>query len=143
MPPSTLGGINLLPENEKRAIYGRAIPQELLDRFNLPAVDSIRIANFLKFKYEPGKTDVEMYLYHEQRFPDPILYGHLTDTINGQIHILLYILNDPNAPRFDVDRMPDGSMTRFGTSQRNLEAEKAALQAGLAPGQVRHGLRGD
>ena len=61
--------------------------------------------------------------------------------MNGQIHVLLYILNDPDSPRFDVDRMPDGRKTRFGTLLRNLEAEKAALEAGLAPGQVRSGLR--
>ncbi len=79
--------------------------------------------------------------FHQADFPDPILYGHLTDTVNGQIHVLLYILNDPNSPRFDVDRMPDGRPTRFGTLGRNLEAEKSALEAGLAPGQVRHGLR--
>jgi hypothetical protein len=141
MPPSTIGGINLLPEAEKRAIYSRVVPQELLDRFKLPPVDSIRAPNFLKFKAEPGSADVEMYLYHELRFPDPILYGHLTDTMNGQIHILLYILNDPDAPRFEVDRLPDGTPTRFGTQVRNLEAEQAALAANLAPGQVRHGLR--
>lgn len=141
MRPSTIGGINLLPEATKREIYGRAIPGELLERFKIPPLDSIRSANFLQFKFAPGSTDMEMYLFHEQRFPDPILYGHLTDTINGQIHILLYILNNPDAPRFDVDRMPDGSMTRFGTLQRNIPAEQDALQANLAPGQVRHGLR--
>jgi hypothetical protein len=141
MPPSTIGGINLLPEAEKRKIYGRIVPKELLERFKLPELDTIRAANFLQFKYAPGTTDVELYLYHEQRFPDPLLYGHMTDTINGQIHILLYTLCDPDAQRFDVDRMPDGSMTRFGTLKRNLEAEKSAMDAGLAPGQVRHGLR--
>ncbi len=141
MCPSTIGGINLLPESQKREIYSRAIPQELLARFDLPALDSVRGESLLQFKYAPGSTDVEMSLFHEQRFPDPILYGHLTDTMNGQIHILLYILNDPFAPRFNVDRMPDGSMTRFGTSQRNLEAEEAAMKVGLAPGQVRRGLR--
>lgn len=139
--PSTIGGINRLPEEEKRKIYSRVIPPQLLDRFNLPATDSIRLQSFLKFDYEPGSTDVEMSLYHELRFPDPILYGHLTDTMNGQIHVLLYILNDPDSPRFDVDRMPDGRKTRFGTLMRNLEAERAALEAGLAPGQVRSGLR--
>jgi acetoin utilization protein AcuC len=82
-----------------------------------------------------------MRLYHEPGFPDPILYAHLTDTLNGQIHVLLYILNDPHSPRFDVDRMPDGTPTRFGTLKRNLEAERASLQAGLSPGQVRRGLR--
>ncbi len=141
MPPSTIGGINLLPEAQKREIYSRCVPNELLERFKLPPLDSIRAVNFLQFKFAPGSTDVEIYLYHEQRFPDPILYGHLTDTMNGQIHILLYILNDPDAPRYDVDRMPDGSTTRFGTLNRNLAAEQAAMQAHLAPGQIRHGLR--
>jgi hypothetical protein len=37
--------------------------------------------------------------------------------------------------------MPDGSTTKFGTLQRNREAESAALTDGLAPGQVRRGLR--
>ena len=141
MELSTIGSINRLPEDEKRKIYSRVIPQQLLDRFNLPQTDSVRLQSFLKFDFEPGSTDVEMSLYHELRFPDPILYGHLTDTMNGQIHILLYILNDPDSPRFEVDRMPDGRKTRFGTLIRNLEAEKAALEAGLAPGQVRSGLR--
>ena len=117
------------------------IPEILLDRFNLPPINSIRSSNFLKFKFEPGSTDAEISLFHEPRFPDPILYGHLTDTVSGQIHILLYVLNDPDANRFDVDRMPDGTMTRFGTLKRNIPAELAALQANLAPGQVRHGLR--
>lgn len=141
MSPSTIGGINRLPEEEKRQIYSQVIPPELLDRFHLPAVNSIRLQSLLKFDFEPGSTDVEMSLFHEKRFPDPILYGHLTDTMNGQIHVLLYILNDPDSPRFDVDRMPDGRKTRFGTLMRNLEAEEAALKAGLAPGQVRSGLR--
>jgi hypothetical protein len=82
-----------------------------------------------------------MRLYHQVGFPDPILYAHLADTINGQIQVLLYILNDPASPRFDVDRMPDGSPTQFGIRKRNIEAELAAMQAGLAPGQVRRGLR--
>jgi len=141
MFPSTIGGINRLPEEEKRKIYSRVIPSQLLDRFNLPAIDSMRLQPLLKFDFESGSTDVEMSLFHELRFPDPVLYGHLTDTLNGQIHVLLYILNDPNSPRFDVDRMPDGSKTKFGTLMRNLEAEKDALEAGLAPGQVRSGLR--
>ncbi|MGE5251258.1 MAG: hypothetical protein ACM3QS_13715, partial [Bacteroidota bacterium] len=141
MSPSTIGAINNLPEAEKRSIYARYIPTQLLERFHLPDADSQRIQTFLNFRFAPGSTDVEMSLFHEPRFPDPILYAHLTDTLNGQVHILLYILNNPDSPRFDVDRMPDGTPTRFGTLCRNLEAEQAALEAGLAPGQVRHGLR--
>jgi acetoin utilization protein AcuC len=69
------------------------------------------------------------------------LYGQITDTLNGQLHVLLYILNDPGSLRFDIDRTPDGRMTRFGILHRNLNAEQAAMAHGLAPGQVRCGLR--
>lgn len=139
MQQSTIGGINKLPEHEKRSIYGRYIPKELIEKFNLP--DPIQNHDLLKFRFASGSSDVEMMLYHQVGFPDPILYAHLTDTMNGQIHVLLYILNDPASPRFDVDKMPDGSATRFGTLKRNIEAEIAAMHEGLSPGQVRHGLR--
>jgi hypothetical protein len=139
MNPSTIGGINKLPENEKRAIYARYIPKDLIQKFNLPKL--LENKELLQFRFEPGSSNVEMRLYHQAGFADPVLYAHLTDTLNGQIHVLLYILNDPHSPRFDVDKLPDGSATKFGTLKRNLEAEKAALQEGLAPGQVRRGLR--
>lgn len=141
MNASTIGGINLLPDSEKFALYCQVIPAVLFEKFQIPKPGTIRISNFLKINNSHGSTDVELSLYHETGFPDPILYGHLTDTINGQIHILLYILNDPESPRFDVDRMPDGTMTKFGTLQRNIPAEKSAMEANLAPGQIRHGLR--
>jgi hypothetical protein len=141
MPPSRINTINVLPEIEKRKIYTRLIPQELLTRFRLPERNSQRLQSFIQFRFAPGSSDVELSLFHEHRFPDPILYGHLTDTVNGQIHVLLYILNDPDSPRFNVDRMADGTPTKFGTLSRNLEAENDAMVAGLAPGQVRHGLR--
>jgi hypothetical protein len=139
MQPSTIGGINKLPENEKRAIYARYIPRELINKFNLPELAGSK--ELLQFRFASGSSDVEMSLYHQVGFQDPLLYAHLADTLNGQIHVLLYILNDPEAPRFDVDKTPDGSPTRFGTLRRNIEAEKAAMDYGLAPGQVRHGLR--
>jgi hypothetical protein len=139
MQPSTIGGINKLPEDEKRAIYARYVPKELTEKFHLPALTERK--DLLQFRFAAGSSDVEMRLYHQAGFQDPLLYAHLTDTMNGQIHVLLYILNDPEAPRFDVDRMPDGTPTRFGTLKRNLEAERAAMEYGLSPGQVRRGLR--
>ena len=139
MQPSTIGGINKLPEKEKRAIYARYIPKELIEKFNLS--DLINDHDLLQFRFAEGSSDVEMMLYHQKNFPDPILYAHLADSMNVQIYVLLYILNDPNSPRFNVDKMPDGRATQFGIRIRNIEAEKTALQAGLSPGQIRHGLR--
>ncbi|MBT7073959.1 MAG: hypothetical protein HN922_03520, partial [Anaerolineae bacterium] len=141
MSASTIGGINKLSTHEKREIYRRIIPGEMLERFKLtPYLTDIQGRSLMKLKASPGSTSVEIYLYHKYGFQDPIFYGHLTDTMNGQVHILLYILNDPTAPRFDVDVMPDGQPTKFGTSQRNIAAEQGALASGLTPGQIRSGL---
>ncbi len=140
--PYTIGGINLLPEDQKRKIYGDLIPDELLSRFGIRRSfvdDEGRL--LMRAKWAPGNPSVEMSLFHQADFPDPVLYGHMTDTITGQVHILLYVINDPASPRFDVDRMPNGAPTEFGTLRRNLDAEQAALEAGLSPGQVRRGLR--
>jgi hypothetical protein len=140
--PYTIGGINRLPEAQKREIYCALIPDELLQRFDInPSLRDASGRALLQPKWAAGNPSVEISIYHKVGFPDPIVYWHLTDTINGQVHVLLYILNDPEAPRFDVDRMPDGTPTKFGTERRNLEAEQAAMEAGLSPGQVRRGLR--
>lgn len=141
MAPSTIGGINRLPEPEKRKVYTQIVPPELLERFNLsPDLYDEQGGDLLDLIAPAGSSITEMSLYHQCGFPDPVLYGQIQDTLNGQLHILLYVLNDPDTPRFDVDRMPDGSRTRFGVMRRNIEAEIAAMQAGLAPGQVRRGL---
>ncbi len=120
-------------------MYSRYIPPEVIEKFGLGNLAENR--DLLRFHFAEGSSDVEMMLYHEAGFPDPVLYAHLADSMNGQIFILLYILNDPSSPRFDVDKMPDGSPTRFGIQKRNVEAERSAMEAGLAPGQIRRGLR--
>jgi hypothetical protein len=139
---STISGINRLPVSEKREIYTRLIPPELLQRFNLqPDFTDPQGRDLLELFCPPGGASTEMSLRHQADFPDPILYGHITDTLTGRVHVLLYVLNDPDSPRFNVDRMPDGTPTEFGTRCRNIQAEIAAMEYGLAPGQIRQGLR--
>lgn len=140
--PTTISQINQLPFHEKREIYLRIIPTELMDHFHLPPylVDQ-QGRDLLTINCEEGSTDVEIQVRHIFDFPDPVLYAHITDTIANHLHILLYIVNDPDSPRFDIDRLPDGTSTQLGAESRNLEAELAAMQAGLAPGQIRRGLR--
>jgi hypothetical protein len=142
MTPNSIGGVNRLSSYEKREIYMRLIPHRIFQRFQLsPYLVDANGKDLLTLNCPSGSIVVEMALKHQFNFPDPILYGEITDTINGQIHVLLYILNDPESPRFDVDRMQDGTPTGFGTIHRNYSAEVAAMQFGLAPGQIRAGLR--
>lgn len=138
----TISDINRLPVADKRHIYSRLIPPELVARFNLQGdFRDFEGRQLWNLQADPGSPVAEMKLYHRAGFQDPILYGQITDTIHAQVHVLLYILNDPESPRFDVDRLPDGTATHFGTLSRNLAAEQAAMEYGLAPGQVRRGLR--
>lgn len=139
--PSTIGAINLLPMAEKRRIYAKIIPLELIDRFHLnPFFNDKEGRDLLHLDCDSGSTDAEISLYHQHGFRDPILYGHITDTINGQLHILLYTLNDPDAQRFDIDMLTDETPTELGSKHRNIDAEIAAMGAGLSPGQIREGL---
>jgi hypothetical protein len=140
--PKTIQGINLLPPSEIRAIYSRLIPAEIHELFNLSADYYDSTGNdLIQMSCKPGGSDAEMSVFHRFGAPDPILYGHITDTISGQIHILLYTINDPESERYNVDRMPDGSPTLLGAACRNIQEELRAMHAGLAPGQIHRGLR--
>ena len=140
--PSTISGVNRQNDAFKQEVYTRLIPDGLIEKFNIPD-------NYLDAQGKPllllhcpdGSATTEMELFHQSGFQDPILYGQISDTLNGQVHVMLYVLNDPHSERFDIDRLPDGTSTEFGTVARNLPAEIAAMQSGLAPGQVRRGLR--
>jgi len=70
-----------------------------------------------------------------------MFYLNMADTFNNQLLVLLVVVNDPDAPRFNIDRDEDGNPTHLGTTTRNVPAEIDAMHAGLAPGQVRQGLR--
>jgi hypothetical protein len=141
MDAYSIAGINNLPEQQQREIFIPLIPVDIFERFSLPPdlIDK-HGNNLLKITGKPDGQSLETRLYHQAGFQDPILYSHLTDTLIGQVHVLLYVMNDPYSPRFDIDRLPDGTKTAFATRYRNLEAELAAMEAGLLPGQIRKGL---
>ena len=141
MDPTSITSINRLPGKSMQNHYSKLIPPEVLQRFNIS--ENLHDSNgnsLFKIKTKEGYNAVELFLYHQHKFQDPIIYTHLADTLNDQIHILLYIMNDPESPRYDVDVMPDGTPTKFGTDIRNLKAESQAMHAGLSPGQIRKGL---
>jgi hypothetical protein len=141
--PHSIAALNQLPRDEKERFYAGLLPPTLLQRFQIDAQTLTGPGGhkLLTITGSEGASSVELDLRHAPGAPDPLFYGHFADTMNGQLLVLLVMINDPEGPRFDVDRMPDGTKTQFGTFQRNLGAEEAALRAGLAPGQVRRGLR--
>ncbi|MCD6423939.1 MAG: hypothetical protein J7L35_00395 [Anaerolineales bacterium] len=138
--PSTIAGLNQLSADQKRETYAKIIPPQLLSQYQIDHELRDPQGRDLFIMHCPaGSSSAELALYHQADAADPILFGHITDTIHGQLHILLYGMNDVLTPRYDVDRLPDGAKTSFGTNHRNLEAEQKAMEAGLAPGQIYRG----
>jgi hypothetical protein len=142
--PFTIRQLNNLPENVKRRMYRGLIPPALLTRFG---IDPIQWTGANK---EPGvflkaEENSEKVLITAQSSPnaaDEFFALELADNSLNGIELNLIVLNDPTAPRYSIDQTEDGVPTMFGTLKRNLMAEEQALQAGLAPGQVRAGLGG-
>ena len=140
--PSSIREINQLPDNEKQSIYQRLLPDWLfsaygIDKDNL-MVDGHAVINF---RCPNGSRALEITAKRSVYDTDPVLYINLTDTFNNQLLVLLVVVNDPEAPRFDIDVDENGNTTNLGTNSRNLIAEEAAMKAGLAPGQIKKGLR--
>lgn len=142
--PFTIRQLNNLPENIKQRLYRGLISPTLLTRFG---IDPIQWTNSEKepmvfLKAEANSEKVLMTVHNSADPSDEFFALELADNSLNGIELNLIILNDPGAPRFSIDLTEDGQPTMFGTLKRNLNAEEQALQAGLAPGQVRAGMGG-
>ncbi len=133
--------VNQLPEEQRERVYRHLVPLEVLMRFGIDAETPVDADGHPLWQAAPANSSVELFLWHAWGAEDPVMYLQLADTPNNQIEVTMFIVNDPHSERFDVDRLPDGTATYLGTLARNVEAEVQAAEAGLAPGQVRHGLR--
>ena len=139
----SLRQINDLPTPAKEAIYHHLLPRQLLEEYGINA-NSLCDAQgnrLVTFTCLPSSGVVEVDVRSKVGFPDPLLYVELSDTRLNQIEVMLFVVNDPASERFDTDRDWHGERTKFGTFRRNIPEEIRAMEAGLAPGQVRTGLR--
>jgi hypothetical protein len=127
---------------EKQAIYATLLPEWLFTSYGIDR-DTFTFDGHpvVIFRCPEGTRAVEVIVRRRASDPDPMLYLNLADTFNNQLLVLLVVVNDPDAPRFSTDVDLHGNPTRFGTASRNKPAEEAAMSAGLAPGQIRAGLR--
>ncbi len=131
--------INGLPDEARRALYCTLIPKRLLSKHCAAAQQIAPFKSQIRCPAHSGFAEIDIRHAADER--DPLLYVQIADTANGQLEVLLLVVNDPLAPRFDVDRHWKGEYTKLDTLPRNIPAEVEAMNAGLAPGQVRAGLR--
>ena len=135
--------VNALPREVAEALYARLVPEELLDRFAIsPATLCDRDGRRLVRVTAPATeawARVEVRSSPEDR--DPALLVDVEMSPLSVPELAFVQITDPTGPRYAIDRDPDGRDTLFGTTSRNIPEELRALHNGLAPGQVRRGLR--
>ncbi len=140
--PPSIEAINQLETSHKTAIYHTLIPEWVYTRFGVTRetlmVDGHPV---VRLDCPVESRALEMAIRHRADAPDPLIYLNMADTPNNQLLVRLLIVNDPVGVRFDVDKLPDGRLTHLGTVRRNLVEEQRAMDYGLAPGQIRSGLR--
>ncbi len=140
---SSILGLNALPLGVRERLYVRLIPDELLTRFGIhpQRLDGPDGERRLRVTASEDKPWARVELRAREQDRDPVLLVDIGMSAFGVPELALVQINDPEAPRYGIDRDDKGHDTLLGTASRNLAEEARALSDGLAPGQVRRGLR--
>ena len=135
--------INALPREVAEALYARLVPEELLDRF---AIDPLTLcdkagARLVRVTAPADQPWARVEVRSSLEDRDPALLVDVEMSPLSVPELAFVQITDPAGARYAIDRDPDGRDTLFGTTCRNIEEERRAMRDGLAPGQVRRGLR--
>jgi hypothetical protein len=135
--------LNSLPGAVREALYSRLVPPELLTRVGAdPSTGCNAAGDQLVTVVAPSGAPwarVEVRASRDDR--DAVLVVDVVMSAFGVPELSFVQITDPAGERFGIDRDEEGRDTLFGTTSRNREEEGRALAAGLAPGQMRRGLR--
>ncbi len=141
--PVTIRALNSLPENPKLRLYRTLIPIQVLAEFdinprtwkNQDKVQQVRL------DAERGSDKVKITAWYGDDSKNEFFYLELADNQYNGIDLNFLIANNPIRQKYRTDYDDKGVETLFGTVHRNLVEEEKAMRAGLAPGQIREGLR--
>ncbi len=135
--------VNQLTPEEREAIYARLVPPRVHEVLGLdPATgrdaEGHRLVSYV-CPPDQGFVRIEVRPRPPQR--DYVFLLKLTQPSEEFLEIAFIMTNDPRTERFDVDCDEAGIPVGILSGRRNVPEEVRALHAGLAPGQVRRGLR--
>jgi hypothetical protein len=135
--------INRMPEKERERLLSVLIPTRFLKMFSIDPETWANPAGArcLKIACPEGMPFFQIDLRRDPADRDAAYFLDISASPNEQMEISFIIVNDPDGERFDIDVDEHGQDTYFGTARRNLPEEIRAMEAGLAPAQVRRGLR--
>ena len=135
--------LNQLEKSVKERVYSLLIPDRAFSLFDIDrdGLTNLYGERVVEFKTPPKGTYAIIEVREYPQDQDCIFFLEIEDTAFFKIDINFLIINDPHSPRFNTDLDEAGRRTKFATVRRNIPEEIRAMEAGLAPGQVRKGLR--
>jgi len=142
-PLFSLRDINLHDTVEKEMIYKRIIPPRLFDVLAVSAVNFCGADGKRKITVIAPRglgilrIEARMRVFDD----DKVFFLELADTHYRQMELAFCIINDPRAPRFNVDKDSSGMDNCFTSLGRNIPEEISAMGAGLFPNQTHRGLK--
>jgi hypothetical protein len=139
----SLRQINALPPDERDRCYLWLVPPAFCEHFMLDphGFTDPQGRPVASLEAPAREASVRLKITHRADASDPAFFLRLDDSRYGNLQITWIILNDPEGPRFGVDLDDGGNITDLGARSRNLREEESAMRAGMAPGQIRPGLR--
>lgn len=136
--------INHLPPEERNKVFRNLIPSPIFSQFEIDrnSLQNGQGDRVVQFHTPESHGFASIDIKQKADDLDSIFFLQISDTpFLDNLELSFLVINDPWSERFGIDRDEEGRDTLFGTSLRNVAEEKRAMKAGLAPGQVRRGLR--
>jgi len=141
--PTSVYEINKIAEKERERLLSLLIPPRFLERFSIEPETFRNPAGrrCVTFTCPENMPFFQIDLRRDPGDRDAAYFLDISTSPFGQVEISFIIVNDPDGERYDIDVDNQGQDTYFGTARRNVPEEIRAMEAGLAPAQVRRGLR--
>jgi hypothetical protein len=140
----SIAKLNRFPKEERDRIYLELVPGSIFEKFQ---IDSQTLLNqygerVVKGIFPPDDNFGCIEVQYRPGDKDCIFSCQVSlESFMQSLHLDFLIVNDPFSERFNVDIDELGQDTLYGTRSRNIPEEMRAMEAGLAPGMVRRGLR--
>ncbi len=140
----SIAKLNRLPKEERDPLYLLLVPDSVFEKFriNRKTLTNPFGERVVRGVFPPDENFGSIEVKHRFKDEDCVYSCQVAfEAFMESLRLDFLIINDPFSERFNVDVDERGRDTLYGTSSRNIPEEIRAMNAGLAPGMVRRGLR--
>jgi hypothetical protein len=140
----SIAKLNRLPKEERDTMYLLLVPDSVFELFhiNRKTLTNPFGERVVQGIFPPDENFGCIEVKYRSQDKDCVFSCQVSfEAFMESLRLDFLIINDPFSERFNVDVDETGRDTLYGTRSRNIPEEIRAMNAGLAPGMLRKGLR--